>query len=88
MEPLVTPDGGEAAASVGPHGAHAAPSRTIVPMGATPWADQDLCAKSLLLGKQTAFLPRAAEHSAEALQDFGSLREVAEVFFTAEHDLL
>lgn len=56
-------------------------------MGATPWADRDFCAKRLLLEKQIAFLPHAAERSAEALQDFGSLREVTEVFFTAEHHL-
>ena len=47
---------GEAAASVGPHKAHAAPSRTIIPTGPVPQADWDLCAKRLLLEKQIAFL--------------------------------
>lgn len=51
VEPLVAPG-----ACVGTW-AHAAPSRTTVPMGPAPGADRDLCAKRLLLKNQIAFFP-------------------------------
>lgn len=78
MESLVAPDGGEAAASVGPYGAHAAPGRTVIPIGAT-----DPYAKHLLLEKQIASFPVQLNPQLK----LSRILAVTKVFFTAKHDL-